>query len=291
MVGHALHADDLAKGQARNGEAGERSRHHADTDAGGHQRQHGEHIGRTFYGTTYDEDSPTAPACWSADGVKPDAKIATPQSATCAACPQNIKGSGTLEDTRACRFSQRVAVVLANNIEGDVLALTVPAKSLFGKPDGANLPMQAYGQWHVNVNKSKIEDVVTRLKFDLKAESPKLFFKPMRWLEAEEKEVIAKQAQGEDALKAVTTSFGMSVPAPAVALPPPMEKPKPKIAAPVVEKEPPALAPTVGKKRGRPAKTAEAPAHEPVVRAAAPEPELPKRSTAAQVAANWDTDD
>ena len=49
MVGRPLHADDLAKGQARDGEAGERSRHHADPDAGGHQRQHGEHIGRAFY--------------------------------------------------------------------------------------------------------------------------------------------------------------------------------------------------------------------------------------------------
>ena len=48
MVGRALHADDLAKGQARYGDAGERFRYHADTEACGHQRQHGEHIGRAF---------------------------------------------------------------------------------------------------------------------------------------------------------------------------------------------------------------------------------------------------
>ena len=88
-------------------------------------------ISRTFYGEAYNPDSPAPPSCWSADGEKPDASVKEPQHVNCAGCPQNIKGSGNGE-SRACRFSQRLAVVLANDVEGDVLQLTLPATSVFG---------------------------------------------------------------------------------------------------------------------------------------------------------------
>jgi len=80
-------------------------------------------ISRTFYGEAYNPDNPAPPSCWSADGEKPDASAKEPQHVNCAGCPQNIKGSGS-GDSRACRFSQRLAVVLANDVNGDVLQLT-----------------------------------------------------------------------------------------------------------------------------------------------------------------------
>jgi hypothetical protein len=76
-------------------------------------------VSRTFYAGVYKKGVASAPDCWSADGEVPDAKAKAPQAKTCAECPQNIKGSGQ-GDSRACRFSQRLAVVLENDINGDI---------------------------------------------------------------------------------------------------------------------------------------------------------------------------
>ena len=92
-------------------------------------------VSRTFYMAQYDSEKVTAPDCWSADGVTPAADASNKQSDKCDGCPQNIQGSGN-GNSRACRFQQRLAVVLANDIEGDVLQLTLPATSIFGKEDG-----------------------------------------------------------------------------------------------------------------------------------------------------------
>jgi hypothetical protein len=91
-------------------------------------------------------------------------------------CPQNIKGSGQGE-SRACRFNQRLAVVLANDLNGDVLQLQLPATSIFGKAEGDNHPLQSYARLLAAQSISP-EMVVTRMKFDTQKESPKLFFKP-----------------------------------------------------------------------------------------------------------------
>jgi len=98
-------------------------------------------VSRTFYMASYDADKVSAPDCWSADGVTPAADANNKQSDKCDTCPQNIQGSGN-GNSRACRYSQRMAVVLANDIEGDVLQLTLPATSIFGKEDGENRPLK-----------------------------------------------------------------------------------------------------------------------------------------------------
>jgi len=159
-------------------------------------------VTRVFYAGTYVEGQATAPACWSPDGDKPSADVKAPQSPTCANCPKNQKGSGQ-GDSKACRYNQQVAVVLANDIEGEVMQLSVPARSLFGKEEGNNRPLQAYAKWlaaqHVNP-----EMVITRMKFDTQAESPKLYFKPMRWLTEDEYETVRTQALTQDAINAIT---------------------------------------------------------------------------------------
>ena len=159
-------------------------------------------IGRTFYLKPYDSETPTGPDCWSADGEKPDATSSDKQSTNCASCPQNAKGSGQGE-TKACRYSQRLAVVLANDVEGDVLQLQLPAQSLFGKEEGDNRPLQAYARF-LAAQSCSPEMVVTRMRFDTKAESPKLFFKAQRWLTDEEYAVALQQGTTVDAKNAVT---------------------------------------------------------------------------------------
>ncbi len=256
-------------------------------------------IGRTFYMKAYDGDAPSAPDCWSADGERPDASAANPQSDRCATCPQNIKGSGQGE-SRACRFSQRLAVVLANDVEGDVMQLQLPATSIFGKEEGENRPLQAYARY-LAAQGVNPETVVTRLKFDTKSEAPKLFFKPMRWLTEDEYATAVEKGQSEEAKRAVTMTVAQTDKVAPMQLEgkPPVKvaSPAPAPAAAEEDEEAPPPAP----RRGRPPKAvAEARKAaaaveededvEPTVRKAAEPAVAPAagKSKLAQLAADWD---
>jgi len=178
-------------------------------------------ISRTYYAGSYEEGASKAPDCWSADGEKPDASAKEAQASNCASCPQNAKGSGQ-GDSRACRFSQRLAVVLSNDVTGDVMQLTLSATSIFGKEEGDKRPLQAYARFLAAQSISP-ETVVTRLRFDTKAAVPKLFFQPMRWLSEEEYESVKEKSESKEAKQAVTMSVSQSAgtkkAAPALAAP------------------------------------------------------------------------
>jgi len=171
-------------------------------------------VARVFYAKTFDKDSADVPDCWSGDGDTPDRSVKQPQGVTCAKCPQNVAGSGK-GDSRACRFQQRIAVVTLGNLmesveegmEPDVLQFTVPATSLFGKADGEKRPLQDYARWLV-AQKVSPEMLVTRMRFDTSdgAEAVKVWFKPMRWLDQAEFDLVERTAAGPDALRAVTMS-------------------------------------------------------------------------------------
>jgi hypothetical protein len=251
-------------------------------------------IGRTFYMKAYDGDTPSGPDCWSADGEKPDASAATPQATNCASCPQNVKGSGQ-GDSRACRYSQRLAVVLANDVDGDVMQLQLPATSIFGKEEGDNRPLQAYARYLAAQGVSP-ETLVTRMKFDTKSESPKLFFKPMRWLSEDEYASAAEQGQSEDAKRAITMTVAQTDKVEPMKLegtkptPKAAAKPAPAPAAEEEEEEAPPPAP----RRGRPPKAKAEPVEEaeetvePTVRKEEKAAPAAPKSSLAKLAEAWD---
>lgn len=187
-------------------------------------------VSRTYYEGTYEEGVKVAPVCWSSDGDKPDATAKTPQASSCANCPQNVKGSGS-GDSRACRYSQRLAVVLENDINGAVYQLTLPAASVFGKGENGKWPLQTYAQM-VATKGVPITSVVTEMRFDTSAQSPKLTFKPVRFLETDEFMSAVEQGKTPDAVRAITMTVsqvdGITNSAPK------LEKPK-VVAAPKVE--------------------------------------------------------
>ena len=176
-------------------------------------------VSRIFYAGSYDKDAAAAPPdCTSNDGEKPDAGVKNKQASTCAQCPQNIAGSGN-GNSRACRYQQRLAVVLANNPEGDVLQVTLPATSVFGKEEGDKRPLQAYARaMAAQTPPVNLDLIVTRMKFDTKAESPKLIFAPERWLTDDEYEIVQEQAKSKEAERAVSVTpaaaDGVTAPAP-----------------------------------------------------------------------------
>lgn len=179
-------------------------------------------VSRIFYASSYDSDNPAPPDCWSNDGERPDPTAQNKQAPSCVNCPQNQAGSGN-GNSRACRYQQRLAVVLANAPDGDVLQLTLPATSIFGKEDGDKRPLQAYARFLALQNPPiNPEQIVTRMRFDTKSESPKLFFQPMRWLTEDEYNIVSQQTDSDDAKRAVIMTVaqadGVSK-SPALALP------------------------------------------------------------------------
>jgi len=219
------------------------------------------------------------------------------QSSSCTTCPQNIAGSGTGQ-SRACRYQQRLAVVLANNPDGDVLQVTLPATSIFGKEDGDKRPLQAYARYMAaQTPPVNLDAIVTRMKFDTKAESPKLFFSPMRWLTDDEYETAQEQAKSKDAEKAVlatpAAADGVVAPAPlAIEGKRPVATAVAKAApAPEVEDdEDEAPAPAPKAKKAKPAPVEVEAEEEPEVRKAAPKVEsVPaKKNKLADIVADWD---
>lgn len=184
-------------------------------------------VSRTYYAGDYEEGKPISPDCWSNDGVSPDAKVKDPQASKCATCPQNIAGSAKQGGGRACRYSQRLAVTLENDIQGDVYQLTLPAQSIFGNVENGKMPMQAYAKF-LGSHGLPVTAVVTEMRFDTASATPKLTFKAVRPLEEEELLTCQAKAQTAEAKAAIDSTPAM------------LDGAKPKAEAPVAQPEAPA---------------------------------------------------
>lgn len=243
-----------------------------------------EKVGRIYYGAKFSETETAAPKCQSTDGVKPDANVPEKQSETCANCPMNIKGSGD-GDTKACRYWQRVALGLANDLDGNILQLTVPSKSIFGKEEGGNFPLQAYARW-LDAQGIDPDIVVTRIRFDTRESAPKLFFRVERYLTDDEFASVEKLAASPAAKSAIdNTQEGVE---PVVVA----EEPKGPQFPPDDDDAPPPVAPKPRKPKAKPvAEDEDDVAPEPTVRKTKPAAEAKPASSVASIVTDWDTDD
>ena len=137
---------------------------------------------RQFYASKYDPSAQaTLPDCWSNDGKTPDAKAAGKPASSCAACPKNVDGSGENGKGRACRFLRRVAVLVVGDPSGEVYQMQIPAASLFGKGTDNIHPFESYKKF-LMANGEAVDTVVTRVMYDLDADTMKLKFTPVRLL-------------------------------------------------------------------------------------------------------------
>ena len=208
-------------------------------------------VSRMFFAGAYVEGETAKPTCWSSDGSTPAKEVpeAQRQSARCKGCKQDIKGSGQ-NDSRACKFQQRVAVMLEGDIESrNVYQMVLPATSVFGDAENGKMPLQAYAR-HCAAHNTLIESIITEMRFDTASPTPKLVFKPVRELSDEEADVVLEMIEHPDTVKAVTLNVSQTdgvIPAPKLAAPAPKEEvkePEPEVkktskkTAPVVEEKP-----------------------------------------------------
>ena len=155
-------------------------------------------VSREYYASDYDpEGKASLPDCWSADGRTPDAKAPNRQGSGCATCPKNIDGSGNKGRGKACRFKRRIAVLVEGDPSGDIYQMSFAAKSLFGKGIGNEHPFESYCNY-LKANGEAPDTVVTKVMYDLDADTLTLKFKAVRHLTQDESDLIdAAFASGE----------------------------------------------------------------------------------------------
>lgn len=170
-------------------------------------------ISRMYYAGQYVAGQNNPPTCWSSDTNtgKPSEDVASGdvQSLSCFDCPQNIKGSG-MGEGRACRFQQRVALLLAN-AEGKVVSkeiyqLSLPATSVFGD-DKQKMGLQAYARFLTSQERPvPLASLLTEIRFDTDSSTPKLCFKPLRVLEQSEIEAAVEVQRNEKTAELIKLS-------------------------------------------------------------------------------------
>lgn len=189
-------------------------------------------VGRIFYAKAWSPDAePTAPDCFSNDGMTPDAKAVNRQSHNCNDCPQNVKGSGQGQ-SKACRYSRRIAVVLeqdfGTNLEGEVYQMNLASKSLFGDGGDGTFTFENYTKY-LSSNGKSIDYVVTRISFNEDNDNQSVLFNPTRYVKRNEYEVVTKVAATEQtkALVVMTPSQADGVTKQPALAAPKAEEPEP----------------------------------------------------------------
>lgn len=161
-------------------------------------------VNRMFYGETYDPKAQkrTPPKCWSHDSQVPDAESREKQADKCADCPQNIAGSGPGK-TKACRFHRYIAVVLADDLHGDIYRVKLSATSVFGNGTADRRPFHEYRDYLV-ANGEGLGSVVSRMIVG--EDTSNIGFRAIARLSDEEFDICRSRTSSEDAVRAITLS-------------------------------------------------------------------------------------
>jgi hypothetical protein len=194
-------------------------------------------VQKTWYAGEYNPDETSVPDCWSSDGERPDADVADPQSERCKECSQAIKGSaGT--GRAACRYSMRIAVVLRNNVAGDIYQLILPQKSLFGQGDVEHMPFLQYAKY-VAQSGYNLNMLATRLTFDTDSDFPKLVFSNAEFLDSDAYQEAVEQGESPIAINAGKLNFTKKAEPQLPRMVAPAGSAAAKLAAPSAEVAPP----------------------------------------------------
>ncbi len=136
------------------------------------------HMSKDYRVDKWDPNNPTAPICWSDNGVAPSTQAQQPQAPACMGCPKNEWGSKISEmgsKVKACRDTHKLAIIVPG-MPGNVFRLTVTPNSLTN--------WRAYNALFQGQD-FDLCDVVTRLSFQAGIQST-IEFKPAEnpWLDA-----------------------------------------------------------------------------------------------------------
>lgn len=171
---------------------------------------------RAYYKGNFEEGKNTAPDCYSGDGVVPDKGVKEPCAASCATCPNSVKGSKITENGKqstACSPFKRVAIVPSGKaiVSHPAMLLRLAQTSVWDKDNGENEAKGWYA-WDQYLDMLRARGakhtaaVETKVKFDLRMAYPKLLFSASRWLNPEEASAAkARLGESKDDIEAILT--------------------------------------------------------------------------------------
>jgi hypothetical protein len=137
---------------------------------------------KMYYEFDYDPTKDEPPTCFSDNGVGPSSQATTPQSPTCAMCPNNAWGSDTSKmtgkPTKACSDRKKLAVIVVNDPSQLVYQLQIPPASLKHLSVLANALKGHQVTDSEGPRAADPADVVTRVYFNPQKQG-ELLFQPM----------------------------------------------------------------------------------------------------------------
>lgn len=208
--------------------------------------------GRAYYIKGYDPKKIASPDCWSEDGIMPNVKVPADkkQCDKCGDCKMSAKGSKVTDSGKAvvaCGEHRMLALVPAHDLDFTPLRMKIAITSDW---DGQNEEQAAKGWFGFSnmINVLRQNGVkhtgmmITKMKFDPKAEFPKVMFSPADWLDAGQLEKVAEIAASDVVQKLLSATWTPAVPNVAPEVPP--DEPEvelPAQTAPVARKAPAAV--------------------------------------------------
>lgn len=192
-------------------------------------------LSKTWYAKQWTPESePSSPDCFSLDGVSPHPDSTDPQNDLCASCPQNAWGSKVTpqgKEVKACSDQKRLAVVAADDPDGDVYLLQVTPAAL------SNLGKY---QKELSMRGIPAEIVRTKVSFDTDASFPKLKFDFGGFIDDETQAAVEKLFGSDQVLEITGEKSITKAAAPAPVAPKPAVKvaepePAPAVAEPAPE--------------------------------------------------------
>lgn len=144
-----------------------------------------QHPSRVYFEGDYDPSMDTPPACFSDNGSGPSTQSMSPQSTTCAVCPNNVRGSDTTftgKPTTACENRKKLGVIIPGDPSVTVYEFQIPPGSLKG--------LKTYGEWLMSQGSGTpgrnldLLDVITRVEFDPDRQFV-MKFAPIGWADDE----------------------------------------------------------------------------------------------------------
>lgn len=155
-------------------------------------------VSKTWYSEEWTEERESnTPDCYSLDGVEPSEGSKSPQNDLCASCPQNAWGSRTTSlgvKVKACADQKRLALVLADEPDGEVYLLQVAPASLKN--------LNAY-QKELSMRGIVPEIARTKISFEQNTAYPKLRFS-FGGFNSESAQVSIDKLIGTDEVRIIT---------------------------------------------------------------------------------------
>jgi len=144
-------------------------------------------LAKVFYLKGYDPESSEKqkPDCYSTDGVGPASDAQNPQSKKCGSCVHNQYGSAKQGKGKACSDTKRLAIAAVDQINEPML-LRIPPASL-----------KSLGEFvkFLDNRGCDFDQVITKISFDMDAESPKLTFKALGILDDKTAAAVKEMAE------------------------------------------------------------------------------------------------